>query len=42
MSLVNHFFVPTPYIFENLLKLEVIYCVGGVIGPPCGVPSVVS
>jgi len=33
MSLVNHFFVPTPYIFENLLKLEVIYCVGGVLSP---------
>jgi RNA-directed DNA polymerase len=33
MSLVNHYFVPTPYIFENLLKLEVIYCVGGVISP---------
>jgi RNA-directed DNA polymerase len=33
VSLVNHYFVPIPYISEDLLKLEVIYCVGGVISP---------
>ena len=31
-------FVPIPSISYCLFKLKVIYCVGGVITPPCGVP----
>jgi hypothetical protein len=30
--------IPTPGISHGLFKLKVIYCVGGVITPPCGVP----
>ena len=33
------FFVPNSGISHRLFKLKVIYCVGGVSGPPCGVPS---